>query len=149
MITLRQIGAPRIVSSRRVVLDHPHETSDGVVVGRASPEGGVIVKIHKKTLKEVWRKKQRLKIRGGHDDLIFLNYGLDPQVWNNDAKLLWKPNLGFGVSNGRLLRWEDGEIEFIDPYTGKSLDRFTYPQGRGRLFIENARVFLIQPDELT
>jgi len=147
MLKLRQVGAPRIVPSRRVVLDNPYVTSDGVVTAHSLPEGGVVVKIDKKTLKEVWRKKIRLHLRGGYDDLIFLYYGSEAQVWNNDAKILWKPSGPFGIKNGRLLRFGEGDLSVLDPYTGKLLERLEYPQGLPKLFVEDERVLLLAQDD--
>lgn len=144
MLKLRQIGAPRIVPSGRVVLEHPYATSDGVVVGHALPEGGVVVKIHKKTLKEVWRKEQRLKIRGGYGDLIFLYYGQEAQVWNNDGRVLWKPDFSFVIGRGRLFRFSDGKVATFDAYTGKMLDSVACPvPSYPKLVLEDEGVVMV------
>lgn len=145
MLRLRQVAAPRIVKSRRVVLDWPHFTSDGVVLGDMGDSG--IVKVSKGTLKEAWRNKTDRNVRGGRGDFIFVGKGRNNEVWDNDGKLLWKPpSRLFNRRDSACYRAED-RLHFVDARTGEMLRTVELPPGKERLalFDEDADIALLGP----
>lgn len=128
MLKLRQVGAQRIVKSRRVVLQGPELLTDGLVLAdhpNVAPRGGTIVKIHKKTLEEIWRRKADLVLGRSAGDRLFLFHADQCQVWDASGKLLWKRQYPGGLVpwDGRLLHWTESEVQTVDPKTGDVVER--------------------------
>jgi hypothetical protein len=86
-IGLRQTAAARIARGP-IVLFGPFLSETGIFVGQSKD---CVVKLDKRTLKEVWRKKQMSSMRSVHGDniLIFFGKKKEMQLWNGDGKIVW------------------------------------------------------------
>ena len=147
MLSLRRIAAPRIVSGRRVVLDQPYVTSDGVVLGNRE---SVVVKIDKRTFKESWRKDADVICYRGYGDLVFFGNADEYQVWHSSGKVLWKkkfPTSPFLRRKDHLWRFGESEIYVLDAASGETIQTFqcsrpAWPQ-QMKWFIEDEDTLLL------
>lgn len=108
-------------------MDDPYLTQASVFIG---DQEKVVVKLDKQTLKEVWRRRTRLHVRGGHGDLIFLGAFGEYQVWNPEGQMVWKRKLpaNFARIDGRIYL-VDGGLHVIDLATGETIERLNCPPG--------------------
>lgn len=126
-LKLRQTGAARIARGP-IVLDDPFVTKNAAFIGDKQK---AVVKLDKVSLRELWRKKTRLQVRGGHGDVVFLAYYDEVQAWNPDGDVLWKRQ-GLQTQPGwrgnRVYVIESGlqalDLQVLDLATGKEVDRF-------------------------
>ena len=128
-------------------MDRPYVTSDGIVLG---DRGSVVVKIGKKSLKEVWRKRADLISYGGYGDVVCLRNGRDFQLWNADGKVVWKrqfPTTPFRREN-RLWLIHEGHVEAVDFTTGQTLEQSACPTGYASFVSDDGRVILFRPSPL-
>lgn len=147
MLKFRQIGAPRISQSRRVVLDLPHVTSDGVIVGDGNPDRPTIVKIERTTLRAAWRKRANLWYRRGCGDLVLLGCGDENQVWNSNGDVLWSRRFArnpFALGD-RLWYINEGHAEVVDFATGRTVELLACPTGIAQFLSDDGNVVFLGP----
>jgi outer membrane protein assembly factor BamB len=134
MIKLKQVGSASIARGP-VVLDTPYPSPDGIFTGDAEE---TIVKLDKKSLKEVWRKKTKLRLRGGYGDLVVLAYSDEIQAWSNSGDVVWKRKARQNYSRrGDRLYFIDRRLEVVDVATGRVLDAMDCPEGAPALITED------------
>ena len=132
MVTLTQVGSVPIARGP-VVLSTPHISTDAVFTGDADR---VVVKVAKKTLKEEWRKKTKLQVRGGHGEVVLLAYFDEMQAWSGQGDVLWKRKTtqNFMRRNEKLYFLEP-RLEVVDVPNGRVLEAMDCPQGAPELLL--------------
>jgi hypothetical protein len=126
-IDLRQTTAVPVARGP-VVLSGPFVSADGVFTGLRAD---FAVKLDKRSLKEVWRKKQMASLRSvhGHNILVFFGKKKEMQLWSGDGKIVWtRPGNEWALGN-RLYFSQDSTLRIVDVMTGKTVDEFPCPTG--------------------
>src|SRR5688572_17434596 len=126
-IDLRQ-RATIPVARGPIVLSGPLLTEHGIFTGQRTD---FAVKFDKRSLKEVWRKKQMASLRSVHGDnlLVFFGKKNEMQLWSGDGKILWtRPGNEWALGH-RLYFSHDSTLQVVDVMTGKTVDEFPCPGG--------------------
>jgi outer membrane protein assembly factor BamB len=129
-IALRQTAAAHIARGP-IVLWGPFLSETSIVTAASSV---LAVKLDKRSLKEVWRKKQTLSLRSVHGDniLIFFGKKKEMQLWNGDGKIVWtRPGNEWALGD-RLYFSHDSMLHVVDVITGRTVDEFPCPTGSPR-----------------
>jgi len=122
---MRVTVSPRI--ARGPVVLNLHVTANAVFVGNHEK---VVVNLDKATLKEVWRRKTKLLVRGGLPDVVFLGNYHTFEAWNEGGEVLWHRDFPQKVySHGERLYLHELGMQVLDLRTAALLHRFDSPDG--------------------
>ena len=129
-IDLRQTTAVHVARGP-VVLSGPFVSENGIFTGQRAD---FAVKLDKRSLKEVWRKKQMASLRSVHGDniLIFFGKKKEMQLWSGDGKIVWTRPGNEWARGDRLYFSHDSTLQVVDVMTGRTVDEFPCPTGTPR-----------------
>jgi outer membrane protein assembly factor BamB len=129
-IALRQTAAAHIARGP-IVLMGPFLSETSIFTGQLTD---FAVKLDKRSLKEVWRKKQTSSMRSVHGDniLIFFGKKKEMQLWNGDGKVVWTRPGNEWARGDRLYFSHDSTLHVVDVMTGRTVDEFPCPIGTPR-----------------
>jgi outer membrane protein assembly factor BamB len=126
MVSLSHVGSVSIARGP-VVPSTPYVSADAIFVGDAEK---IVFKLEKKTLREVWRKKTKLQVRGGYGDVVLLAYYDEMQAWSGSGDVIWKRKTSQNFTRTRdTLYFLESRLEVVDVASGRIIDDMDCPQG--------------------
>ena len=126
-IALRQAAVAHIARGP-IVLMGPFLSETSIFTGQRAD---FAVKLDKRSLKQVWRKKQMSSMRSVHGDniLIFFGKKKEMQLWNGDGKIVWTRPGNEWAKGDRMYFSHDAALQVVDVMTGRTVDEFPCPTG--------------------
>ena len=132
MLSLRQAGSA-LIARGPAVLTTPYLTTNGIFTGDADRH---VVNLDKVTLKERWRTKTKLQVRGGFGDLVLLAYYDEMEAWTPDGKAIWKRKTSQNYCrSGAKMYFLEARLEVVDVMTGRLQEAMECPLGAPDLII--------------
>jgi outer membrane protein assembly factor BamB len=132
MVMLKQAGLASIARGP-VVLSTAYVSADAIFTGDADK---VVVKLDKESLKEAWRKKTKLQVRGGYRDVVLLVYYDEMQAWSSNGEVIWKRKTSQNFScRGDRIYFIEPRLEVVDFVTGAVIEAMDCPQGAPDLVV--------------